>query len=1018
MYGDYNDGTDRFLGLFSDASDSNKFKLFKGTTVEPTTTVDIGAAGYVAADLLVAGFEASNGVFSDVATIETKLNGNDSALNFTTAGGDVFRIGVKDSDNSFRISNSATSLATDTRLTIDSSGNSTFSGNVTASRGFFNAGATNVVATFTSTDATSTLQCIDGVGNVEFGASGDSFVVQPAGGVAQLTVGSSSSTFAGNVGIGTTSPDQNLVVASVNNGMNNGPGTNQIKAQYNSSVTGAGASIAFGVSSGEQYTGAKIVHERTGGNSTGDLSFWTRTTAGTNEEDLTTEKMRITSAGNVGIGTDSPDYKLDVNSGTTNNVARFISTDATARVRLEDSTGFTELESTGNELFINTDVTKTLTISSTGCQIKGSSNSLKFTTDDGSTQLGKLYDDNGFTLEGKQNNNLNIRSKANGTSEGIFFQNNTAGVTTTHMSILKDGNVGIGETSPDTTLDVVGGNADSVVDTLTLKNDSTGNSAGVGINFVVDGVNDVVTSAIYGQRTGASYHQGSLQFLTTDSSGGGLLERMRIESDGKVSLRTAGAHLMFQNTAGTAPYIANAGTGYADLTIATGGSERMRITSTGNVGIGETNPTNQLHVHTNNDNAYAIRIEGSTNNSAGVWTGLGIGGESTNTKSAVLFEDIGVNYSRGKLHLCVNNELNQNNATPADAKLTVSNNGNVGIGTTTPDSLLNLEGVKNTSIITLGSTTNDSNWSTGDKYGAINFYSADASGSGAGVKASISYETTSSSGATNHLSFRTAGTAAGTNNTERMRITSVGNVEIKGKNSGAGNTEMKLIFDNSDVTAQANQLMGGIEFKSADGSGSGAGIKSSINTYFTGTDGYNDMVFSTAGTDANNAERMRITSSGNVLFNGISSLPSAAIHGGGYKPSGNDGGYFINSTDRTTTWSHFLFYNTNGLVGTIGTNGSTTSYNTSSDYRLKEDLQDFAGLDMVSKIPVYDFKWKTDESRSYGVMAHELQEVLPDAVTGEKDAEEMQGVDYSKIVPLLIKSIQELKAEIDILKAK
>jgi hypothetical protein len=87
----------------------------------------------------------------------------------------------------------------------------------------------------------------------------------------------------------------------------------------------------------------------------------------------------------------------------------------------------------------------------------------------------------------------------------------------------------------------------------------------------------------------------------------------------------------------------------------------------------------------------------------------------------------------------------------------------------------------------------------------------------------------------------------------------------------------------------------------------------------------------------------------------------------------------------------------------------------SSDYRLKEDLKDFAGLDMVSKIPVYDFKWKSDESRSYGVMAHELQEVLPDAVTGEKDAEEMQGVDYSKIVPLLVKSIQELNAKVEML---
>ena len=51
-------------------------------------------------------------------------------------------------------------------------------------------------------------------------------------------------------------------------------------------------------------------------------------------------------------------------------------------------------------------------------------------------------------------------------------------------------------------------------------------------------------------------------------------------------------------------------------------------------------------------------------------------------------------------------------------------------------------------------------------------------------------------------------------------------------------------------------------------------------------------------------------------------------------------------------------------------------------------------------------------------MAHELQEVLPDAVTAEKDAEEMQGVDYSKIVPLLVKSIQELKADNDSLKAR
>jgi len=107
-------------------------------------------------------------------------------------------------------------------------------------------------------------------------------------------------------------------------------------------------------------------------------------------------------------------------------------------------------------------------------------------------------------------------------------------------------------------------------------------------------------------------------------------------------------------------------------------------------------------------------------------------------------------------------------------------------------------------------------------------------------------------------------------------------------------------------------------------------------------------------------------------------------------------------------------------IGSISVNASGTgvNYNTSSDYRLKEDYQDFNGLDMVSNIPVYNFKWKSAEERSFGVKAHELQNILPHAVNGEKDAEEMQGVDYSKLTPILLKAIQELKAEIETLKTQ
>ena len=124
-------------------------------------------------------------------------------------------------------------------------------------------------------------------------------------------------------------------------------------------------------------------------------------------------------------------------------------------------------------------------------------------------------------------------------------------------------------------------------------------------------------------------------------------------------------------------------------------------------------------------------------------------------------------------------------------------------------------------------------------------------------------------------------------------------------------------------------------------------------------------------------------------------------------------GYINLCRDDTATIKQIRFGKNGSEVGSISTTGSATSYLESSDYRLKEDLQDFAGLDKVSKISVYDFKWKLDKSRSYGVMAHELQEVLPQAVNGEKDAEEMQQVDYSKIVPLLVKSIQELTAKVD-----
>jgi hypothetical protein len=170
--------------------------------------------------------------------------------------------------------------------------------------------------------------------------------------------------------------------------------------------------------------------------------------------------------------------------------------------------------------------------------------------------------------------------------------------------------------------------------------------------------------------------------------------------------------------------------------------------------------------------------------------------------------------------------------------------------------------------------------------------------------------------------------------------------------------------------------------------------------------GTNELHFGTAGIES----RMIMTSAGNVNIGSTSNAGyRLKVEGTGTvqlnNRTGSDGTVFAAAKDGT-------------IVGSITVTGSATAFNTSSDYRLKEDLQDFAGLDMVSKIPVYDFKWKVDDSRSYGVLAHELEEVLPQAVDGEKDAKEMQSVDYSKIVPVLVKAIQELSTTVEELKTK
>jgi hypothetical protein len=116
----------------------------------------------------------------------------------------------------------------------------------------------------------------------------------------------------------------------------------------------------------------------------------------------------------------------------------------------------------------------------------------------------------------------------------------------------------------------------------------------------------------------------------------------------------------------------------------------------------------------------------------------------------------------------------------------------------------------------------------------------------------------------------------------------------------------------------------------------------------------------------------------------------------------------------------FVFKEPDGTVrGSISSNQYATTYATSSDYRLKEDIQEVPNATARTlALKPCNFQWINSDYRVDGFLAHELADQVPEAVTGEKDAvdtdgnPEYQGIDQSKLVPLLVKTIQELEARI------
>jgi hypothetical protein len=253
--------------------------------------------------------------------------------------------------------------------------------------------------------------------------------------------------------------------------------------------------------------------------------------------------------------------------------------------------------------------------------------------------------------------------------------------------------------------------------------------------------------------------------------------------------------------------------------------------------------------------------------------------------------------------------------------------------------------------------------------------------------------------------------------TERMRITNAGNVGI------ANTSPTEKLHVTGNIKASG--------FIDADTSFRGQATDSASAPSYCWTGDTNTGMFRPASNTiafaTNGGERARINSSGNLLVGTTAELTITSTTTGGFsfKTADNalhasrSAGAVLNLQRTTSNGASVFFFRDTTNVGNISVTTTATAFNTSSDYRLKQNVEPMVGgLAKLAQLKPSTFEFKSEPTvKVDGFIAHEVQAVVPQAVTGEKDGEEMQGLDHSKLVPVLVAAVQELSAKVAALEA-
>jgi hypothetical protein len=540
-------------------------------------------------------------------------------------------------------------------------------------------------------------------------------------------------------------------------------------------------------------------------------------------------------------------------------------------------------------------------------------------------------------------------------------------------------------------------------------------------------------AAIVSQNSGATAPSTTYAYQWWADTTTGLLKLRNAANNAWITLFQLDGEwstLAVENGSAAAPsiYFKDSGTdtgiyspGTDQVAISTGGTGRLFVDSSGRVGLGNSSPSYLLDCKSTGATNVARFLTGATTSSEVAQFGR--------SDQAV---NLSIDYDgAGSMGIGTTTAHPFNLKTGAVTRATIDTSGRLGIGTTTPAGILEIASQDSTNDNGLYITADGSSFGYASN---IYFRSKLTTGGSIGVAAKIRAELVSANNA--GLLFFT--TASGTNS-EKARLTHDGKLLVgtssyagNGKLIAAGNTggdagTLDICWAGSRPTA-ANTDIGYIRFYSADNSSGNAHYASiyasSDGASSSGSDIPGRLSFATTADGASSpTERMRIDKNGSVAI-GASGRPGSLTVTGDV----NNNELVLFDNLRTTGGYAEIDFRTAGTErGNIRWETGNVAYNTSSDYRLKENIKPLSdGINLVKQLRpcLFNFIEAGPENTMGGFIAHEVQEVVSYVVSGQKDAVREDGsikpqcIDQSKLVPLLTAALQEALQKIEDLEAR